>query len=230
MSEELIGNNVARYREHRGLSQGALAAEMKDHGFQWVQSTVSAVESGKRPLRLSEARAISDILTVSVSHLLTEEQQGPDLEAMLWDDAFTIKTAYEEAVKAIAHLNWARHGAGQSVIRHSAKSETEIARFDTTTLGAFSGALANYTLPAALVVAYAHELQDEDGNILPLDSSRSQEWIKSKANELAKDGVSVDLAKVMQPQHTPEQMRLILLKATQDISERANQRDRQSPA
>lgn len=65
--DEQIGQNLARLRGE--MSQAALGDLMRSRGFKWSQATVWAVEKGDRPLRLSEALAINDLLDVPVNEL-----------------------------------------------------------------------------------------------------------------------------------------------------------------
>lgn len=61
-TEEQIGADVATARERAGLSQKELAAAMTDRGFKWAQATVSQIEKGERPLRLSEADHLAELI------------------------------------------------------------------------------------------------------------------------------------------------------------------------
>lgn len=72
VSDEQIGKNVARFRGD--LSQVDLAKAMRAQGFKWSQATVWAVEKGERPMRLTEAEALSGILDTS-PHLLTQSSE-----------------------------------------------------------------------------------------------------------------------------------------------------------
>jgi ribosome-binding protein aMBF1 (putative translation factor) len=61
-TDEQIGTDVATARERAGLSQKELAAAMTDRGFKWAQATVSQIEKGERPLRLSEADHLAELI------------------------------------------------------------------------------------------------------------------------------------------------------------------------
>lgn len=56
---EAIGRTVAAWRGD--MSQKELADKMREKGHKWVQSTVWSVESGTRPLRLTEAEDLAEI-------------------------------------------------------------------------------------------------------------------------------------------------------------------------
>jgi len=57
-----VAANLRVYREAAGLSQGELALRMADWGFGFSQATVWKVEQGRRPVRVSEAAALADVL------------------------------------------------------------------------------------------------------------------------------------------------------------------------
>lgn len=61
-TEEQIGADVATARERAGMSQKELAAAIAERGFKWSQATVSQIEKGERPLRLSEADHLADLI------------------------------------------------------------------------------------------------------------------------------------------------------------------------
>jgi len=62
-TEEQIGAEVQAAREKMpGLSQKGLALVMATRGFKWSQATVSQIEKGERPLRLSEADHLAELI------------------------------------------------------------------------------------------------------------------------------------------------------------------------
>jgi len=63
-TDELIGQNVARYRGD--LSQRELATRMRELGWKWSHLTVASVERGERPLRLAEAQDLARVLETQV--------------------------------------------------------------------------------------------------------------------------------------------------------------------
>ena len=65
----------ARLQELRGdLSQAALGEAMLKRGHKWSQATVWAVESGKRPMRMSEAIDIAEILEIPVDSFALQDE------------------------------------------------------------------------------------------------------------------------------------------------------------
>lgn len=62
--DQNIAANVREYRESRGLSQDELAQRMTDRGFGFSQATIWKIESGQRPVKLSEAAALANALEI----------------------------------------------------------------------------------------------------------------------------------------------------------------------
>ncbi|RPE75622.1 hypothetical protein EDF28_3567 [Curtobacterium sp. PhB137] len=60
VDDEQIGKNFTRLRGD--LSQKEVAELMRARGFRWSQATVWSIEKGERPLRLSEAQAVVEVL------------------------------------------------------------------------------------------------------------------------------------------------------------------------
>lgn len=73
MDEVTIGAKVREAREVSRIGQSDLAAAMKARGYKWTQPTVVAVEKGERPLRHSEACALSDLIGFCASTDVSEE-------------------------------------------------------------------------------------------------------------------------------------------------------------
>lgn len=64
MTDYEIGKRVVLFREP--MSQQAVATAMRQQGHKWSQATVWSVEKGERPLRLSEAVALADVIGVTL--------------------------------------------------------------------------------------------------------------------------------------------------------------------
>lgn len=74
IDDNQIGQNIARLRG--AMSQKDLALAMRDRGHKWSQATVWNVERGERPLRLSEATALVDVLELqSVQSISAPEEE-----------------------------------------------------------------------------------------------------------------------------------------------------------
>lgn len=72
MNELQIGERVKRYRESALLSQADLGRLMRERDTKWSQATVWSVETGERPLRVSEAALLADALGFNPAELFTE--------------------------------------------------------------------------------------------------------------------------------------------------------------
>ncbi len=69
LTEERFAANLRAIREAAGMSQGRLADEMAARGWPWRQQTVTRVETGRRMVRLGEAKAVAEILETSLDRL-----------------------------------------------------------------------------------------------------------------------------------------------------------------
>jgi transcriptional regulator with XRE-family HTH domain len=70
LTDEQVGQRVRELREQRGFSQQHVAMTMTmTRGHRWHQTTQAQTESGQRPLRLTEAVALADVLGVRVDEL-----------------------------------------------------------------------------------------------------------------------------------------------------------------
>ena len=70
--ERQAGTKIKNRRMELGMSQEALADEMRRLGHSWHQTTVAKTEIAGRPLRLNELTDLARILGVRASHLATE--------------------------------------------------------------------------------------------------------------------------------------------------------------
>ena len=61
-TDEQNGADVAAARGRAGLPQKELAAQMSERGFPWTQATVSQIEKGERPLRLTESDHLAELI------------------------------------------------------------------------------------------------------------------------------------------------------------------------
>ena len=71
--DERVGVNLRAYREAAGLSQEELAQRMVERGFGFSQATVWKIESGNRPVKVSEAVAFADALDLRGWQSLTQD-------------------------------------------------------------------------------------------------------------------------------------------------------------
>ena len=72
-------------RERLEVSQSQVAQAMAHRGFPWHQTVVSKVERGERCLRLDEAEALAQVLSVEVADLLpTKKLTDTECAAEYW--------------------------------------------------------------------------------------------------------------------------------------------------
>jgi transcriptional regulator with XRE-family HTH domain len=105
-AEERFAANLRGARERAGLSQEAVASQMRDAGFDvFRQQTVAAIESGSRSVRLGEALALGRIVGSDMSALV--RPQGMLREAWrLLDSARAVTEASEliaDGARKLAH-------------------------------------------------------------------------------------------------------------------------------
>lgn len=79
--EKLVGEKVKAFREAARMSQQDLANSMRASGFKWAQATVWNVESGDRPLRLTEAAGVAKHCGVDPAAFFGESHVAPSTDA-----------------------------------------------------------------------------------------------------------------------------------------------------
>ena len=114
-SDEQIGMNIVRFRA--GRSQQSVADAMRDRGWKWSQATVWSVEKGERPLRLSEATDLAEVLEIMLPLLLALPEEAQLHEYMhqcrQTHQALTLAaTAYLEATLHVQFALDQAHSAG----------------------------------------------------------------------------------------------------------------------
>jgi hypothetical protein len=67
-----IGRNVRTLRVYWQMKQADIAARMVDRDHVWTQQTVCMVETGQRPLLLTEAHTLAGVFGTSVEKLVSE--------------------------------------------------------------------------------------------------------------------------------------------------------------
>ena len=60
--DKYAGQTIQALRQERELTQEDLANRMRFKGYKWSKATVGAIETGERPLRLTEAKDVLDCL------------------------------------------------------------------------------------------------------------------------------------------------------------------------
>jgi transcriptional regulator with XRE-family HTH domain len=82
LTEQRFAANLRVFREERGMSQGRLAEEMAARGWPWRQQTVTRVETGRRMVRLGEAKAVAEILETSLDMLTMRTDEARIIESL----------------------------------------------------------------------------------------------------------------------------------------------------
>lgn len=98
-----VATNVRALRERNGVSQEELAQRMSERGFGFSQATIWKIESGQRPVKISEAVALSEALDLPSWRSLTEEPEVSRHYSELTQANRVTKQAYD-ALKAAAAL------------------------------------------------------------------------------------------------------------------------------
>lgn len=78
--ENHLGRKLRDWRKARGWSQARIAEELGYRGFDMHQTTVAKIENGSRPLRVSEAIAIADVMGMPMLSVF----YGPGPEDKRW--------------------------------------------------------------------------------------------------------------------------------------------------
>jgi transcriptional regulator with XRE-family HTH domain len=83
--EEQAGTRIKNRRIEIGLSQEAVAEEMRRLGHLWHQTTVAKTEAAGRPLRVNEVVDLAAVLRVTVWELIGPPQHtSPALLQLFW--------------------------------------------------------------------------------------------------------------------------------------------------
>lgn len=72
-ADAAFGEALQRARGVFQIDQERLVRLLNEQGLRWNQSTLSKVEGGKRPMRLSEAVIISGVLGISLDEFVCGE-------------------------------------------------------------------------------------------------------------------------------------------------------------
>jgi transcriptional regulator with XRE-family HTH domain len=115
--EETFGGNLRAMRERSGMSQADLARAMTERGKPWHQQTVTEAEAGRRPLRLSETKTLSQILGTTVT-AFTWEPAEINESRLVYDAGTQVKLAWEAVAEAVFLLMIHRSRAGSTIRQH----------------------------------------------------------------------------------------------------------------
>lgn len=109
-TDRYFAANLRMIRERRGISQVTIAQEMAARGFPWRQQTVTRIESGLRMVRLGEARAVAEILRVTLDRLTWSGAEVNEA-AYVGQAADVLRGSWHEAALAVERLLAAVSGA-----------------------------------------------------------------------------------------------------------------------
>lgn len=97
--EKVIGGNMRRIREQRGLSQTDLGAAVGQHiGRSWSRQAVSAAEQGRRSFTAADLMGLSLTLDVSVPELFFLTDWRSEGRVQLGEGAEIDADAYRERI------------------------------------------------------------------------------------------------------------------------------------
>ena len=74
--EAAFAANLKCAREQAGLTQDQLAAKMAERGFAFSQATIWKIEQGRRPVRIAEFHALSEVLDEPLYSLFLSASQA----------------------------------------------------------------------------------------------------------------------------------------------------------
>lgn len=136
-TEEVFGQRLRENRTAARLSQRELAEEMQAEGFDWHQTTVQRVETGKRSVRLSEAVVIARILGITLDLMLRpprDDQRGLKDEFELISEQYNL--LYDQHTYAQLQVRAANANLANAIKERDARQKyaeqvgTELQRLD----------------------------------------------------------------------------------------------------
>ena len=74
--ERWFAANLKAAREQAGLSQEAVAAQMREEGHNWRQQTVAKIENGTQAVKLGEAHSVAQIVGSTAERLAWPLEQA----------------------------------------------------------------------------------------------------------------------------------------------------------
>ena len=113
-ADQRLGLNVRTLRERKGLSQRAVADEMRSRGHPWHQQTVLKAEAGTRPLRFAEAVDLAAILETSLDRLTWASPEANAVEWLVSREA-RLRQSARQVSEAVTRFLLDRDAAGRSL-------------------------------------------------------------------------------------------------------------------
>lgn len=105
MTNSHFGQNVVATREELGMNRSELLRTIESSGTQMHMTTLRRIESGEQEPKLSEAKAISDALGLSIEQLSVPEGEAAHLRSV-WSATAKHKQATDKMLMAL--LDWAK--------------------------------------------------------------------------------------------------------------------------
>lgn len=155
-SDEQIGANLTRLRGE--MSQKELAAKMRPLGWKWSQATVWSIEKGERPLRLTEAEDVCQVLGVLVGALTY-----PDWYARINQQALGL-------ISARSHLEQAIRDYANAQIALAVNADLAEEHLDGNLVASIQSDLAE--TPSSLATAVLNKML--------VESNHDLHWIAAK--------------------------------------------------
>jgi len=128
-----LAENVRKMREQAGMSQAALAEQMRKRGHNWLQQTVGRIESGTQPVRYSEAVALAAILGASLNQFMWSPPEVT-AEHLLYLSIAQVCRTYEDIAEQVRgllgsreHLRRMLEDIGQQEFRDSPNLKSAVA-------------------------------------------------------------------------------------------------------
>jgi transcriptional regulator with XRE-family HTH domain len=127
-ADKRVGSNVRRLREAAGITQVELAQAMTERGWQWHQSTVARVESGRQSVRFAEAEDLVQILGTTLERLTRAASEGPEVAA-IEESSRRLRRTFERMANAVRDHALEMDNARQTLAshRHSSYRRVEVA-------------------------------------------------------------------------------------------------------
>ena len=131
---KILGNNIKKYRDDKGLSQEALA-NLCGWNTDTARSTISKIESGTNDVPTSKLKIIAEKLGVSVCDLMDcsniqEQSESVELVKQVYDEetkfviSSFIKLDAVDRIKVIERINTLLDDEKYSVKKESSGSQT----------------------------------------------------------------------------------------------------------
>jgi len=123
VTDQWFAANLMEARKRAGLSQKAVAGQMREAGYRWYPQTVSRVEAGEQAIRVGEAFALARITGTTAEALARPPQAAQDVFELrqatgkVWQarsEAQFAEARYAEAREALAAMLAALREAGKA--------------------------------------------------------------------------------------------------------------------